>query len=125
MGLLSSSRAIAYCGSQSWKLATLSSINTRICFSSHEKCQNNSVSGILSNTNVHMLQTTILQTRFNSTNVSSAKQAGLFSPDAAIDKTGKVNRWSMFVPAFLTHICKYVQKRVDDSPNDNIKAATI
>ena len=33
------------------------------------------------------------------------EKKGFFAPDAAVDKTGKVNRWSMFAPAFVTHVC--------------------
>jgi len=33
------------------------------------------------------------------------KAGGFFAPDAAVDKTGKVNRWAMFAPAFVTHVC--------------------
>ena len=40
----------------------------------------------------------------NNTKTFSGK-GGLFAPDAAVDKSGKANRWSMFVPAFVTHVC--------------------
>merc|ERR1712029_628891 len=41
----------------------------------------------------------------HTTQLSHDKSDGLFAPDAAVDKTGKANRWSMFVPAFVTHVC--------------------
>ena len=51
------------------------------------------------------MKSAILKVRFNSSDVGEQKSSGFFGPDAAIDKTGNVNRWSMFVPAFLTHLC--------------------
>ena len=112
MGLLSGSRAFIYCGSNSWKLLSLSSINTSSRLSStltirKDKDENNNVSPIVSNENVSLLKSAILKARFSSSDVSAEKSGGFFGPEAAIDKTGKVNRWSMFVPAFLTHLCKY------------------
>jgi hypothetical protein len=112
MGVLNSGRAVIFCGAKSWKLASISSINTRSLFSSSlgtakDKGQNDTCSPSLSQKNVSLLKSAILKVRFNSSGVSEQKSTGFFSPDAAIDKTGNVKRWSMFVPAFLTHLCKY------------------
>ena len=111
MGLLNGSRTIVYCGSKSWKLASLSSTYSKSQFSSidshKKKPQINSCSPSLLNDNVSALKSIILQCRFNSSDTSPAKSSGFFGPEAAIDKSGKVNRWSMFVPAFLTHLCKF------------------
>ena len=111
MGLLSGSRAVIYCGSNSWKLISLSSINTSSRLSSSltirkDKHENNNASPILSNENVSLLKSAVLKAGFNSSDVSAEKSGGFFGPESAIDRTGKVNRWSMFVPAFLTHLCK-------------------
>ena len=111
MGVLNSSRTIIYCGAKSWKFASVSTINTKISFSSNsgtfeDKKQSYSCSPLLSNKTVTLLKSAILKTRFNSSDVTETKNSGFFGPDAAIDKTGTVNRWSMFVPAFLTHLCK-------------------
>ena len=112
MGVLNSGRAVLYCGSKSWKLASISSINTRSLNSSilgtaKDNGQNDRCNHSLSQKNVSLLKSAILKVRFNSSGVSEQKSSGFFAPDAAIDKTGNVNRWSMFVPAFLTHLCKY------------------
>ena len=112
MAVLNSGRAAIYCGSKSWKLASISSINTRSLFSSSlstvkDKGQNDIYSPSLSQKNVSLLKSAILKVRFNSSGTSDQNSSGFFAPDAAIDKTGNVNRWSMFVPAFLTHLCKY------------------
>ena len=114
MGVLTSSRSVIYCGSTSWKLASLSSTNTRSRFSSSvdvskDKDRNSSYSPIFSNSNVSLLKSAILKTRFSSSDASAVKNTGFFGPEAVIDKTGKVNRWSMFVPAFMTHLCKYIK----------------
>ena len=111
MSVLSGSRVIFNCGSQSWKLASLSSINIRCRFSSsigpssQKYRKENSFWPTLSSTNVSILGSTSPQNRFNSSRDASTESTGFLSPDAAVDRTGKVNRWSMFVPAFLTHIC--------------------
>ena len=112
MGVLNSSRVLIHSGAKSWKLASLSSINSKVSFSTsgvaHEnKNKLNSCSPLLSNKAVTLLKSEILKARFNSSGASDGKPSGFFGPDAAIDKTGKVNRWSMFVPAFLTHLCKF------------------
>lgn len=99
-----------YCGSSTWKLASLSSINTRSRFSSSvdtpkDKDRNGLYNPIFLKSNVALLKSKILKARFSSSDANVTKSTGFFGPDAVIDKTGKVNRWSMFVPAFLTHLC--------------------
>ena len=111
MGVLNSSRAVIYSGAKSWKLASLSSMNSKVSFSSsgvafENKNKSYSCSPILSSKTVTLLKSEILKARCNSSDASDGKNSGFFGPEAAIDKTGKVNRWSMFVPAFMTHLCK-------------------
>ena len=111
MGVLNSSRTVIYSGAKSWKLASLSSLNSKISLSSssatsEDNKQSYSCSPLLSNKAVTLLKSNLLKARYNSSNVSEGKSSGFFGPEAAIDKTGKVNRWSMFVPAFATHLCK-------------------
>ena len=124
MGVLNSSRAVIYTGAKSWKLASLSSMNSKVSFSSsgvtsENKNKSYSCSPILSSKTVTLLKSEILKARCNSSDASDGKNSGFFGPEAAIDKTGKVNRWSMFVPAFMTHLCKldvlYIHKFIYDS----------
>ena len=123
MGVLNSSRAVIYSGAKSWKLASLSSMNSKVSFSSsgvtfENKNKSYSCSPILSSKTVTLLKSEILKVRCNSSDASDGKSSGFFGPEAAIDKTGKVNRWSMFVPAFMTHLCKldvlYIHKFIYD-----------
>ena len=113
MGVLSNSRTIMYCGSSTWKLASLSSINTRSRFSSSvdtpkDKDRNGLYNPIFLKSNAALLKSKVLKARFSSSDANVTKSTGFFGPDAVIDKSGKVNRWSMFVPAFLTHLCKCI-----------------
>ena len=110
MGVLNNSRVVIYSGANSWKLASLSSMNSKVSFSSsgvtfENKNETYSCSSILSSKTVTLLKSEISKARFDSSDTSDGKNYGFSGPEAAIDKTRKVERWSMFVPAFLTHLC--------------------
>ena len=134
MGVLNSSRAVIYSGAKSWKLASLSSMNSKVSFSSsgvtfENKNKSYSCSPILSSKTVTLLKSEILKARCNSSDASDGKKSGFFGPEAAIDKTGKVNRWSMFVPAFMTHLCKldvlYIHKFIYDLDGRIVEIITL
>ena len=110
MAVLNNSRVVIYSGANSWKLASLSSMNSKVSFSSsgvtfENKNESYSGSSILSSKTVTLFKSEILKARFDSSDTSDGKNSGFSGPEAAIDKTRKVKRWSMFVPAFLTHLC--------------------
>ena len=113
MGIWSKSRAVITCGTQSWKFAALSSgrgagnayfTSKSIGTTTNIYSYNPTKPLNLSNTSI--CSCWLQQIRHNTTDVGAPKEGGFLGPDAAVDKTGKVNRWSMFVPAFATHVCK-------------------
>jgi len=67
------------------------------------------LAGVAGTSSRHLLRTApaLQKMTIHTSNLVKSEEGkgGLFAPDAAVDKSGKANRWSMFVPAFVTHVC--------------------